>query len=414
MTLLLAYFGGVLTILSPCILPIVPLVFARSDRPFRRNGLPMLLGLAVTFALVAVTAAVSVSWLLEANEVGRGLGLLLAAAVGLSLLIPRIADEATRPRARLGAWVAERAERVPSTARNVAVGVTIGLLWAPCAGPILGLIIATAALGSAPSTAVPLLAFALGAATSLGMALLAGGRVLAALKRYGARDVWVRRSLGVATLATVLVLALGWDAKVFARAGLVATAHAEEVLISRLSRQPIHGVSGRDVGQSLDDFAAERAGPPLGNEGEFPGFPGATRWINSEPLSPESLRGKVVLVEFWTFLCYNCLNALPHVKALEAKYRDLGFVVVGVHTPEFAREKSEANVRRAVRDLGITYPVVMDNSYAIWNAFGNRYWPAAYFIDASGTIRYHHFGEGRYDEQEQVVRKLLAEAGLTK
>ena len=144
--------------------------------------------------------------------------------------------------------------------------------------------------------------------------------------------------------------------------------------------------------------------------GDFPGFDGATKWINSAPLTPESLRGKVVLVDFWTFGCYNCLNALPHVKALEAKYRDQGLVVIGVHTPEFPREKDEQNVRDEVKRLGVVYPVVMDNDYRIWKAFGNEYWPAAYFIDASGKIRYHHFGEGEYEQQDKVVQQLLAEA----
>jgi thiol-disulfide isomerase/thioredoxin len=231
------------------------------------------------------------------------------------------------------------------------------------------------------------------------------------LRRYLGIDRWVRRALGVATLAALVTIGIGRDRDLFARAGVVQTASAEELLITKLGvpRPSAGAADGAATGESLEQFAAERASPALGTEGGFPEFAGATAWINSQPLSPASLRGKVVLVDFWTFGCYNCLNALPHVKALEAKYRDRGLVVIGVHTPEFPHEKVEENVRRAVHELGVVYPVVMDNDYRIWNAFGNQYWPAAYFIDATGTIRYHHFGEGRYDEQEQVVEKLLAE-----
>ena len=158
----------------------------------------------------------------------------------------------------------------------------------------------------------------------------------------------------------------------------------------------------------LNPHGAPAALPEL--EGTLPGFPGATEWINSQPLTPAALRGKVVLVDFWTFACYNCLNALPHVKALAAKYRDQGLVVIGVHTPELARERVLDNVRREVKRLGIEYPVVVDNDYTIWNAFHNQYWPAAYYADATGKLRFYHFGEGKYDEQDRVVAKLLAEA----
>ena len=144
-------------------------------------------------------------------------------------------------------------------------------------------------------------------------------------------------------------------------------------------------------------------------DGQLAPFEGGTEWINSTALTPELLRGKVVLVDFWTFECYNCLNALPHVKELYAKYKDRGFVVVGVHTPEFARERVPENVRREVAKLGITYPVVIDNDHRIWNAYHNQYWPAAYFADANGKMRFYHFGEGRYEEQDKVVAKLLAE-----
>lgn len=409
--LFLAYIGGILTILSPCILPIVPLVFSRADRSFARETLPMLLGLATVFAVVASVATASATWIVKANEIGRYGAIILLAVVSASLLIPRFTEAVTRPIVGLGYGIDRKATGTRSKAGNFVIGSAIGLLWAPCAGPILGLVIAAAALNASKTSSALLFAmFALGAATSLGIAMFAGSRVLQSMKRYAGADRWVRRTLGVAALAGVFIIVMGWDRTLFAKGGLIQTAGAEEILIKKLGASPAKAES-IDQGESLDQFAAEEKESPLPDEGEAPGFSKGGPWINSEPIDLASLRGKVVMVDFWTFECYNCLNALPYVKALEAKYRSRGLVVIGVHTPEFPREKVEANVREQVKSLGVVYPVVMDNSYGVWNSFQNHYWPAVYFIDAKGRIRYHHFGEGSYDEQDKVVDKLLKEAG---
>ncbi len=410
--LVLAFLGGVLTILSPCILPILPLVFSRGGRSFSREIAPMLLGLALAFTGAALIATATARWLLVANEIGRNAALLLLALVGVTLLSARAAEWAARPLTRVGGALLHRREAgTDSPTRSVLIGIAIGLLWAPCAGPILGLLIAAAAGTNAPRAGVLFLTFALGAAVSLAVVTSLGGRLLARLKRAGAADVVVRRVLGTLTIATVVALFFGWDRALFADAALVRTARAEELLVSRLAPA---GRPAIYAGLSFDDVAANEARrralaalPVM--EGTLPSFTGGTEWLNSAPLTPESLRGKVVLVDFWTFACYNCLNALPHVKALYAKYKDRGFVVVGVHTPELARERVLGNVRDEVTRLGITYPVVIDNDYAMWRAFGNRYWPAAFYADAAGRLRFHHFGEGRYEEQDQAVAALLAE-----
>jgi cytochrome c biogenesis protein CcdA/thiol-disulfide isomerase/thioredoxin len=399
MMLLLVFLGGVLTILSPCVLPIVPLVFARAERPFARGTLPMLAGLALTFALVASLATAGASWVVRANEVGRVAALLLLAVVAASLLVPAVAERLTRPLVRLGDAAQRRAGRAPGVLGEVAVGAAVGLLWAPCAGPILGLVVAAAALGGGGARAAVLFgAFAAGAALSLGIALAAGGRALATLRRWLGADVWVRRALGLASLVALAAIATGRDRALFARAGLADGTGAENALIRLFTPSAAHA----------SPPAAARA---LADEGAAPELPGGRTWINSAPLRMDSLRGRVVLVDFWTYACINCLNALPWVRQLEAKYRDRGLVVVGVHTPELPFEKVETNVRRQVRDLGVRYPVVVDNDYAIWNAYRNHYWPAAYIVDARGHVRYHHFGEGAYKEQDAVVDQLLREAG---
>ena len=255
------------------------------------------------------------------------------------------------------------------------------------------------------------MAFAIGAAMSLALLTNVGSQLMLRIRQAGAADRSIRRVLGVATLATVFALASGWDRLLFARGGVFDTNRVESGLVRRLAANEAPQVN---AGMSLDEFAnARTARSPhitlATDDAPLPGFDGATEWLNSTPLTPSSLRGKVVLVDFWTFACYNCLNALPHVKELYAKYKDRGFVVVGVHTPELAHERILANVRREVSRLGITYPVVIDNDSRIWRAYQNQYWPAAYFADASGRLRFHQFGEGRYDEQDAVVGKLLDE-----
>ena len=401
--LFLAYLGGVLTILSPCILPVLPFVFARSDQPFRKSGLPLLAGMSVTFALVASLATVGGGWAVRANQFGRIAALVLFAIFGLTLLFSSLADRISRPLVQLGNRLSSNSDANAGVLNSFLLGVGTGLLWAPCAGPILGLILTGAALqGASAHTALLLLSYAAGAATSLAVALLAGGRVFAAMKRSLGAEEWIRRVLGVAVLAAVAAAALGLDRGVLTRLSLASTSGLEQRLVDRF--RP--GTKRIVVNQTIE-VSSNGSGTGVA---VLPGLSGATLWINSPPLTPASLRGKVVLVDFWTYSCINCLRTLPYIKAWNEKYKDSGLVIIGVHTPEFAFEKDEANVRKAVKDLGITYPVAMDNDYRIWRSFNNEYWPADYFIDATGHIRFHHFGEGAYEESEQQIRTLLEEA----
>lgn len=400
---LLSYLGGVLTILSPCILPVLPFVFARADQPFLRSGLPLLLGMAVTFAGVAALAALGGGWAVQANSYGRSVALVVLALFGLLLLFPALSDRLTRPLVALGARLSQSVRsgqgKGSGFAASLLLGVATGLLWAPCAGPVLGLVLTGAALqqasgqGTSAQTALLLLTYALGAATSLALALLVGGKVFATMKRSLGVGEHIRRVLGVLVLGGVVAIAMGVDTGLLTRLSLSGTNRIEQSLLDRFRG------------------GAAKSGGALAVEGQFPSLAGGTLWLNSPPLTPEQLRGKVVLIDFWTYSCINCLRSLPYVKAWAAKYQDQGLVVIGVHSPEFAFEKVPANVRQAVKDLGVTYPVVLDNDLAIWRAFNNEYWPAHYLIDGQGRIRYHSFGEGDYDTTEKAIRQVLLENG---
>jgi len=410
--LLLAYLGGVLTLLSPCILPVLPFVFARADRPFLRSTLPLLLGMALTFTVVASLAAVGSQWVAQANQVGRWVALVLMAVFAIALLWPTLADHLLAPFQRIGARLSARADAADAAGRGGAwtsllIGIATGLLWAPCAGPILGLVLTGAALnGASVGTSSLLLAYALGAVTALALAVWVGGRVFRALQaRLGLGNV-VRRVLGVAALLAVVAIGLGWDTGLLTRLSAVSTARIEQGLLDAVpGTQP--------AAPPMMMMAAGHSGAPLPVEGTLPTLDGATGWLNSPPLSREQLHGKVVLIDFWTYSCINCLRAMPFVHEWAQRYRDHGLVVIGVHTPEFAFERDPRNVMKAVQQLKVEYPVALDNQYAIWRAFNNRYWPAHYFVDAQGNIRGHQFGEGNYAHSEQVIRRLLVEAGQT-
>jgi cytochrome c biogenesis protein CcdA/thiol-disulfide isomerase/thioredoxin len=401
---LLAFVGGVLTILSPCILPVLPFVFARADQPFRRSSLPLLGGMVLMFSVVAIAAAFGGHWIVRLNQGGRYVAMVVFLVLGLTLLFPSLAEFLTRPLVRVGSGLQSRPAASTGVGKSFLLGISTGLLWTPCAGPILGLILTGAAIqGPGVRTSFLLLSFALGAATSLGLALFAGNKAFAAMKRSLSFELWIRRSLGVAVLMGVVALALGWDTKLLTKFSFVNTSKAEEHLIGALgSPRPV--MAAAPVGSDT---------PVLQDEGAMPAIPSGVEWLNSKPLSRDSLRGKVVLIDFWTYSCINCLRALPYIEVWAAKYKDSGLVVIGVHTPEFAFEKERANVEKAVRDLNVTYPVAMDSDYKIWQAFNNEYWPAHYFIDGKGRIRYHHFGEGEYDQSERVIQELLKENGAT-
>lgn len=398
--LLIAFLGGLLTVLSPCILPVVPFLFARANQS-RTSIVLTLAGMAITFAVVASLAVVSSAWVVQASEAGRYIALLVMVVFALSLLSTRVASWLARPLVALGNRLDPGAQRLTGPLASVGLGVATGLLWAPCAGPILGVILSGAMLeGANAKTSVLLLAYGLGSAVSLGLVILAGKRLVSRLRVSLPVLGWLRRAVGGGVLLTALVIASG--------NGQVLSAGASSQVANSLEQRVLKSVS-----QVLDKLVATvqaQAMPDIAPQGQMPSLQGAVQWLNSPELSAESLRGKVVLVDFWTFDCINCQRTLPYVKQWAQRYEKDGLVVIGVHTPEYGFERVLANVQEQVKRLGITYPVAVDNDYRIWRAFDNLYWPAHYLIDANGQVRYTHFGEGAYATQEQVIQTLLAEA----
>jgi cytochrome c biogenesis protein CcdA/thiol-disulfide isomerase/thioredoxin len=396
---LIAFLGGILTVLSPCILPVVPFLFAGVERT-RSAILLTLGGMALTFALISSLAVVSSDWVIQANNTGRHVALIVMVLFALSLISARIGGWLARPFVLLGNRLDPDTRKVSGPLGSVLIGVATGLLWAPCAGPILGVILTGAMLqGANAQTSLLLVAYGMGSALSLGTLIFAGRGLVNRLKPSIPVTGWLRRGTGVAVLIAAAVISTGADNR------LLAGTSSEGV--SRVEQRVLESVP-----KVIDYLVSKvKADSTMGTaQGAMPSLSGAVQWLNSPALGSDSLRGKVVLVDFWTYDCINCQHTLPYVKDWAKKYEQDGLLVIGVHTPEYGYERIIDNVREQVKKLGITYPVAIDNNYAIWRAFNNQYWPAHYLIDAKGQVRYTHFGEGLYETQEKVIQQLLEEA----
>lgn len=397
---LIAFLGGLLTVLSPCILPVVPFLFAGADRT-RSSILLTLGGMALTFALISSLAVVSSEWVIQANNTGRHIALIVMVLFALSLISARIGDWLARPFVLLGNRLDPDTRKKAGPMGSVMIGVATGLLWAPCAGPILGVILTGAMLqGASAQTSLLLLAYGAGSALSLGTLIFAGRGLVNRLKPSIPFTGWFRRGAGVAVLAAAVVISTGADRTLLAGTSSEGVASVEKNVLENAPKVIDYFISKVRADSTSDEQS----------KGAMPSLAGAVQWLNSPELNAESLRGKVVLVDFWTYDCINCQHTLPYVKDWEKKYGKDGLVVIGVHTPEYGYERIIDNVKDQVKKLGITYPVAIDNNYTIWRNFDNQYWPAHYLIDAKGQVRYTHFGEGRYEAQEQMIQQLLKEA----
>lgn len=387
-----AFVAGIVTAVSPCVLPVLPIVMAGGATGGPRRPYAVIAGLVLSFTVFTLTAAALLSSLGLPEDLLRNIAIAVVVVVGLSLVWPRLGDLLGRPFYGL-------ARRKPGDSGGFVLGLSLGLLFTPCAGPVIAAVATVAATQSFSATAFLItLAYALGAGLVLLGVAVAARRGMS-LRSVRAHAPVVRRVLGVAILAVAVLMVFGVDKRLQTRVpGYTRALQGLEE-------------SGSAQGE-LEDLVG---GPALADEarlddyGVAPEFQAIQGWINSEPLTMQALRGKVVLIDFWAYSCINCLRTLSHLKAWDEAYRDDGLVIVGVHTPEFAFEREPDNVGRAVYDLGIAYPVALDPDYGTWQAWQNRYWPAKYFVDRRGHLRYAHFGEGDYEKSEQVIRRLLAE-----
>jgi cytochrome c biogenesis protein CcdA/thiol-disulfide isomerase/thioredoxin len=411
-----AFVAGAATAVSPCVLPILPAVLSAGVTGGRRRPLGIVTGLALSFAFATVALVYVIDAIGLPDDLLRNVAIAVLLGFGVALLAPPVA---ARIEARIGRLVPVRARAGASDGgfgSGLLVGGSLGFVYAPCAGPILAGVITVSA--SQPFTAGRLAvaaSYALGSALVLYALMLGGRRVT---RRLSPHAGWLQIGMGAVMVAVALLMVADYDTR-------FQTAIADD--LPAVLVNPTKELEERDgVRERLADLRAGReglgtaeaaprvAGDRLPVLGPAPDFVGTQRWFNTpdgRPLSLGELRGRVVLVDFWTYTCINCIRTLPHLKAWHERYRDKGLTIVGVHTPEFPFERDAGNVADAIEQNGLRYAVAQDNDYATWDAYANQYWPAKYLIDARGRVRYTHFGEGDYDETEHAIRELLAEAG---
>jgi cytochrome c biogenesis protein CcdA/thiol-disulfide isomerase/thioredoxin len=411
-----AFIAGFATCLTPCVLPVLPAVLSGAATGGRRRPLGIVTGLVLSFTFATVALVYVIAALGLPNDVVRSFAVAVLLVFGISLLVPPIA-------ARLEAWLSRLGHVSPRTSANgffsgLLLGFSLGFLYAPCAGPILaGVITVSAAQSFTAARLAVALAYGLGSALVLYLYMLGGRRLT---RRLVGRSVRIQQALGaLMVLVAVLVYAqldIRFQTAVASKLPDFLTQPAQELQQSSAVAKALGNVSGHGVVAERGIGEAE-SGHRLPVLGKAPDFVGTQQWFNTpgdRPLTLAGLRGQVVLVDFWTYTCINCIRTFPHLKALYDKYHRDGFTIVGVHSPEFPFEKEAGNVADAIAQNGLPYPVVQDNEHETWNAYRNQFWPADYLIDAQGRIRYVHFGEGDYGASEKAVRSLLHEAGRRK
>jgi len=429
--LLFALLAGAGTAITPCVLPVLPALLSASALGGRRRPVGIVLGLAIAFTIAIVALASLVNGVGLAAGAARTVAVVVLVAFGVVLLVPELAERIQAPLSRLGRFGPR--SRGTGFWSGLGVGAALGFVCAPCAGPILAAVTSVSASGGASARVVAVaLAYAVGLSAVMLLYGLGGRAVLDRIRRR-TRGHNVERALGVVLLITGVVMVTNLDVRfeeALARdtslpAILVDPTRSLEnsgAVQQRLAslRAP-SGFATRQR-QAAGAAAATAPGvaipgvstPTLPRLGPAPDFTRTQRWFNTpggRALSLGGLRGKVVLVDFWTYTCINCIRTLPFLKGLYATYHPYGLQIVGVETPEFTFEQEAGNVAQAIASDGLRYPVVQDNAYGTWNAYQNQYWPAEYLIDAQGQVRHTQFGEGNYRADEAAVRALLAAAG---
>jgi len=413
--------SGLVTVLSPCIMPVLPIVLSSSIEKGKARPLGVIVGLILSFSIATLAISQIVSLLGLSANLLRLVAVVVIGVLGLGMLMPAINNLFQKLLSVIPGLLSQTPPQGAGFSGGLITGACLGLIWAPCAGPILAAVTTLAATRMVSFGAVlVVLAYAFGAGVPL-LAIAYGGRALfkkaAAVTHNPQR---IQQSFGIVMLLTAVLIAFNADTLVTAWVtNLVPSSWTNQLnafetdplvsqQLAKLSQpsKPAQAVPTPTQGINTMPKAID-----LPNLGPAPDFIGIDHWLNNPPLTMAGLRGKVVLVDFWTFDCINCIHTLPYVTAWYNKYKDQGFVVIGVHTPEFAFEHETANVQQAIAQYQIKYPVAQDNEFSTWKAYKNEYWPAEYFIDAQGNLRHVHFGEGSYEQSEQIIQQLLAEAG---
>jgi cytochrome c biogenesis protein CcdA/thiol-disulfide isomerase/thioredoxin len=411
--LFFSFLAGFATILAPCIWPLLPLVLSVSSTGGKRKPFGLTLGVMTSFSIFTLFVSYLERFLHIDPNVFRLIAVIIIGLLGLSLLFPSLG-------AKFEVWINNMLQplqnRLQGNNQNQGfgggyiAGFSIGLVWAPCAGPILATIATLAATQSVNFQVILVtLSYALGLGIPLFLVSLGGSFLFTRMRKFTQYTGRLQQVFGVVMICVALLIYTNYD---------------KTIQLKILEAFPSYGnlfnglETNKTVSAQLDALkgvspssAAETTDGKLADMGPAPEFTGITQWLNSQPLTLAQLKGKVVLVDFWTYSCINCLRTLPNNKAWYQQYGPDNFVLIGVHTPEFAFEKKTFNVQKALKQFNITYPVAQDNDYKTWNAYKNEYWPAEYLIDAKGHIRKADFGEGEYDKMDAAIRQLLAEAG---
>jgi cytochrome c biogenesis protein CcdA/thiol-disulfide isomerase/thioredoxin len=413
--LIFAFLAGVVTILSPCILPILPIVLSSTIGGVQ-TGKSRPIGVVVGFVLSFTFFTLFLSTIVRFSGISadslRLFSVIVIALFGVSFLIPQFQVLLEKLFSRLAQFVPQGNTKTGFWP-GVLIGLSIGLLWTPCVGPILASVISLAITGTVTLDAFLItFAYALGTAIPMFLIMLGGQKVLQKVPWLLANTANIQKAFGVVMIATAIAIFFNIDRqfqtfilKTFPQYGVGLTKFEDNATIKdalkKINQQP---VNPQDMGKPLSDMNGSK-GPVA------PEIIAGGEWFNSKPLKLSELRGKVVIIDFWTYSCINCQRTFPYLRTWFEKYKDDGLVIIGVHSPEFEFEKNPKNVAQAAADFDLQYPIVQDNDFATWKAYSNRYWPAKYIIDKDGLVRYTHFGEGAYDETEKIIQELLSETG---
>lgn len=402
--LLIGLVGGLVTGISPCILPVLPVIFFSGTRA---RPYLVIAGMVVSFTAFTLLGSLLLSALHLPQDALRWAGIVALVAIGVALIVPRFEQVLERP----FTWIPQR--QVDARRGGFMLGIALGAVYVPCAGPVLAAIVVAGSTGRiGTDTVVLTVAFAVGATTPLLFFALAGSRIIERVKAFRERQRVVRIVAGATMIVLAIALVLNVPQLLQRAVPDYTSALQDRVAQSDAVRDSLQ------LGGLVDDRNRElsnctNGAPELQSCGTAPDITGITGWLNTpdgQAVDLKSMRGKVVLIDFWAYSCINCQRSIPHVTEWRKNYRDKGFEVIGVHTPEYAFEREARNVEAGARDLHIEYPIALDNSYSTWTAYRNRYWPAHYLIDAQGVVRHIKFGEGDYDVTERLIRELLQQA----